>query len=176
MSGKADTMQDDDWISGSPLPFEPESRESIRGRFNLALSRVFDLSSPEKLAAIESAGFYPGKFRRHVFDFSNGMRWVVLRELVPQFSGLHSPSVHILATFRPGSMSHSQIKRTADQQGRLIEMIRIFHTEVKAAGCPDIQHGNIKPEPLADGIHIFECSEAVALRYEGKPGTVSKSL
>lgn len=54
------------------LPFEPESTEELKARYDEALQEVFD---PREVA--NDPDLSPGKKREHVFDFEDGVRLIV---------------------------------------------------------------------------------------------------
>lgn len=54
------------------LPFEPESIEELKARYTDAIQEVFN---PIEVA--EDPDLSPGKRRKHVFDFEDGLRLIV---------------------------------------------------------------------------------------------------
>jgi len=58
------------------LPFEPELEFTLRSRYDDALKDVYDARG-----LIEPLKPTPGTFRKHVFDFMDGLRIIISREL-----------------------------------------------------------------------------------------------
>lgn len=54
------------------LPFEPESEQSLKARFQEALKDRFDVREVENNLTER-----PGLMRKHVFDFQDGLRLIV---------------------------------------------------------------------------------------------------
>lgn len=56
------------------LPFEPEMESMMKARFVEAVTPIYDAKQAAR------SGNTPGKLRKHVFDFYDGMRMIVSRE------------------------------------------------------------------------------------------------
>jgi hypothetical protein len=57
------------------LDWNPESMETLRGRYSSALERVYDTKLIE-----QGESDRPGEHREHVFDFEDGLRLIISRE------------------------------------------------------------------------------------------------
>lgn len=57
------------------LPFEPEPTELLRLRYADAVKDVIDINRVAKKLVLP-----PSKFRKHVFDFDDGLRIIVSRD------------------------------------------------------------------------------------------------
>lgn len=72
-----------------PLPFIPESIESMRARFHKALEKVYIPS--------EDMEDRPGLHRENLFDFENGLRLLISKE------NLQGNKIHVSASWEGGS-------------------------------------------------------------------------
>jgi hypothetical protein len=75
----------------------PEPMESLQARWPAALVKLWNIDDP---AYDVNRG--PGKYREHVFDLSNGFRFIVSREQYALVNG-SAPYLHVSASFRAGS-------------------------------------------------------------------------
>ena len=66
------------------LPFKPETIEALKVRYPAALERVFDVR--ELTGPVDDR---PGLKREHVFDFEDGLRLIVSREMHDRGLCLH---------------------------------------------------------------------------------------
>lgn len=82
------------------LPHEPEPLERLQARFAKALEPVYDV-------CLIAQGWQtrPGAYRRHLFDFEDGLRLLVSRERLPlmgpdgRTAAVH---LHVSASFEAG--------------------------------------------------------------------------
>jgi hypothetical protein len=100
------------------LPFEPESPSALRERFPAALDRVFDYreGAPAEL---------PSGLRAHVFDFEDGVRMIVSRDM----EGKGEVYLHVSASVEPGTRCWALVSGgtiTRSDFRRLMES-RFFH-------------------------------------------------
>lgn len=80
------------------LGFEPESVEAARARLPQALAPIYDPLD------LRSGELRPGEQRRHVFDFEEGIRLIVSRDLLIDSS--RPPEVHVSASaIRPADIA-----------------------------------------------------------------------
>jgi hypothetical protein len=102
------------------LSFAPESDEQLRARFAEAL--VGDYNG---LTGMDAAGLRPGRQKRHVFDFQDGLRLIVsfdsmgLADRDPaaaEFPGITVPLLHASASARKGSALHQVIVDSIDRE------------------------------------------------------------
>lgn len=75
------------------LPFEPQPQPALQERFPQALGRVFDFRAgvPDEL---------PSKLRAHVFDFEDGVRMMVSRDMEEE----GKVYLHVSASVEPGML------------------------------------------------------------------------
>lgn len=82
-----------------PLPFQPESHEQARRRFNAALEHVWlNAEAPDAEPS-----------RTNVFDFLDGLRIVAFRGEVAN----SKPAVHLAFNAMPGSLIEQEFKTIA---------------------------------------------------------------
>jgi len=85
----------------SRLPEKPETLADLKARYKDSLFPVVDVAQAK--ADIASA-YYPGKFRRHVFDTLEGLRMIISRDKYPDgVIALHvsfSPTERLAKTLR----------------------------------------------------------------------------
>lgn len=86
------------------IPYDPELVQVMRKRLPRAVDRTFD---PVVLKADPSKT--PGKSRRHVFDFTDGMRLIVSNEL-----GI---GLHVSASFIPNTPLERRLKKALRAAG-----------------------------------------------------------
>lgn len=75
------------------LPFEPQPMAALQERFAEALRRVFDYRAgvPDEI---------PSGLREHVFDFEDGVRMIVSRDMEDE-GGVY---LHVSASVEPGML------------------------------------------------------------------------
>lgn len=102
-------------MSNEPtLPIVPEADEALRARYAVALQRTFEpCPSPR-----------PAELREHVFDFNDGIRFVVSRDLVsdPKFTGVY---LHVSASLVPKSEVYNHLlKQKHGTPGAAVDAFR----------------------------------------------------
>lgn len=92
-----------------PIPYRPESLESLRARYRAALESVRDVR-----ALALGDGPWPGRDPACVFDTEAGFRLIVSRE---DLGGRLGVKVHFSASLRPGSSWYDTLMDTARNRG-----------------------------------------------------------
>ena len=79
------------------VPEKPEPMEGIGARYPAALARLWDIDSPDY-----DVDRGPGKYREHVMDTENGLRFIVSRE---KYSLVNDGAtyLHVSVSFREDS-------------------------------------------------------------------------
>jgi hypothetical protein len=83
------------------IPHVPESIEAARERFPSALAEVVDIES-----VMLGNEVIPGKLRKHIFDFADGLRLIVSREAIPRW-GVY---LHVSASFDEHSENFAKVR------------------------------------------------------------------
>lgn len=94
------------------LPFEPKSVESMRARYPEAVKETFTME-------MVLGGNRPGKHRKHVFDFEDGLRVIVSKE--PLLDG--NTALHFSFSFKDDSEFYEKLKGEQDTAKKCTEMI-----------------------------------------------------
>lgn len=95
------------------LPFEPEPLSSLQARYSAALERVWPIPI---LAAAHARGEdtdRPGLHRCYVFDFEDGLRLIVSREMMTN----ETTVVHFSASLNRGDNELTRIGTKKAQEG-----------------------------------------------------------
>lgn len=122
------------------IPFEVESIESMRNRWNKALEPVLDINYDINRL----------NRRDHTFDFSNGMRLTVTRDLVND-----EPTLHLSCHVRSGSLCYYSLLDIDDTHGKMMYGTRTILNEI--GKIPQkIDRAVIRSTEL---LHILVCSE-----------------
>lgn len=96
---------------GAGLPFEPEDPDALRARYGEAVAEPIRVSPDAQMPA----GPLP---RKHVFDFRNGLRLIVTRDLLDD-GGRKRCFIHVSASLERGSYLYGKVagrKGSADEK------------------------------------------------------------
>lgn len=116
------------------LPYLPQTLEVMRSRLPKAIK---ELINPKECVR---TGYYPSKERVHVFDWEDGLRLIVTREL--QQFGQWEQCLHLSASFPPESPMHT-FYAEANGMGK-DAWIRCVQQRISDLFCVD----KPAPEPL----------------------------
>jgi hypothetical protein len=86
------------------LPFQIEPLEQMQARFPEALEPIWDATDE---AALELNR--PGMHRAHVFDFQNGLRLLISRDVLDDIK----PMIHVSASFEADSPFGKELEQHA---------------------------------------------------------------
>lgn len=85
------------------LPHKPQTLTELRARFPKALTRTYDAIS----IAMYKSTDRPGNNRENVFDFEDGLRLIVSRDILEDH-----PQIHVSASFEMNSRLGRQLQRS----------------------------------------------------------------
>ena len=115
------------------LPFEPELEEGLQARYKDAVAEVIDIR--EIKSGVRAT---PGKERRHVFDFYDGLRLIVSRET----DGTHK-TIHFSASMSPTN----PFKDLREYVGFVVGHV------CSLSGC-SVNHDNVKAVMAGTILHL----------------------
>ena len=107
------------------LPFEPEIEDALRARYPDAVMDVYDVQR------IMDGLARPGTMRKHVFDYFDGMRFIVSRDKVRNDIFFHVSVSMMMGTMPPGkALLQMILEKVRDLRGGLPDaMIHVSSTD-----------------------------------------------
>ena len=93
------------------LPFKPESIERLKARLPQALDQIYD-----PFLCFNGFQELPGERRPHVFDFEEGLRLIICRQLRGSAPVLDISASATLKTRWDGQVGNHPLKRMAEKR------------------------------------------------------------
>lgn len=103
------------------VPVNPEPVSAMRGRYPAAVAEVTDMA-----AVMRGEQRRPGEKPVHVFDWVDGMRLIISRDLTPD----GRIGIHLSASACEGSLLHTQIAERKMDPDQFTDLVLTYWSEL----------------------------------------------